>query len=180
MRSISLTPRRRRSRSAATPDELVVGRIAGCFGVRGELKCATSRSARALFVPGARFRYARAGREGIARLETVRAHGGRLLVTLEGVRDRTAAEVFVGAELYADRETIPLDEGEYLDASLVGCAVVDASGRACGSVERVEHLPASDMLVVGGRMIPMVAAIVRDVDVAQKRIVIDPPEGLLD
>lgn len=101
------------------------------------------------------------------------------MLSLDGATDRTSAERFVGAELYASKSAIPLDQGEYLDADLIGCIVVGVSGAAYGSVERVEHLPASDMLVVGARMVPMVAAIVREIDVTRKRIVIDPPEGLL-
>lgn len=102
------------------------------------------------------------------------------MLSFEGVGDRTSAQRFAGAELYARKNAIPLAEGEHLDADLIGCAVVDLSGRTHGSVERVEHFPASDMLVVGGGMIPMVAAIVRDIDVEKKRILIDPPQGLLE
>lgn len=114
------------------------------------------------------------------RLRSVRAHKGRLLVTFEGVNDAGAAQQFAGAVLYASREDIPLGEGEFFDADLVGCAVVSAGGRAYGDVERVEHYPASDMLVVRGHLVPMVAAIVRSIDTAERRIVIDPPEGLFD
>jgi 16S rRNA processing protein RimM len=82
--------------------------------------------------------------------------------------------------LFAEREVVPLNEGEFFDSDLVGCEVVGIDGTRYGSVERVEHYPASDMLVVTGRMVPMVAAIVRDVDMTARRITIDPPAGLLD
>lgn len=114
------------------------------------------------------------------RLRTVRAHKGRLLVTFEGVADADAAERLSGAVLYAPRERIPLADGEYFDADLVGCTVVGAGGQTYGDVERVEHYPASDMLVVGGRLVPMVAAIVRTIDTQARRIVVDAPAGLLD
>ncbi len=99
---------------------------------------------------------------------------------LAGAADRTQAQKYVGATLYAPRESVPLADGEYLDADLVGCAVVDEGGRAYGTVERVEHYPASDMLVIGGRMIPMVSAIVRQIDLAGRCITVDPPSGLLE
>lgn len=114
------------------------------------------------------------------RLARVRQHKGRLLVTFEGVTDADAAERFNGAVLYAPRERIPLHEGEFFDEDLVGCAVVGIDERPYGDVDRVEHYPASDMLVVRGHLVPMVAAIVRTIDTAAKRIVIDPPEGLFD
>lgn len=110
----------------------------------------------------------------------MRPHKGRFLIAFEGVDDAQAAESFMGAVLYAARERIPLSPGEFFDEDLVGCAVVGGSGEAYGQVERVEHYPASDMLVVRGRLIPMVAAIVRDIDTRARRIVIDPPAGLLD
>ncbi len=162
----------------ATPDDLAAGRVAGCFGIRGELKCDVANAARSLFVVGARFRY-RGATEGDVRIAAVREHKNRLLVTFEGIRDRNAAEAFVGATLYVERTAIPLRTGEYLDADLVGCLVVGNDGREYGSVERVEHFPSSDMLVVCGRMIPMVAGIVLDVDTVRERITVDPPAGLL-
>ncbi len=73
-----------------------------------------------------------------------------------------------------------LQAGEYFDDDLIGCAVYGTNGTAYGSVERVEHYPSSDMLVIEGRMVPMVGAIVSTIDLADRRIVIDPPEGLLD
>lgn len=110
----------------------------------------------------------------------MRAHKDRLLVTFDGVDDADAASSFNGAVLYAARERIPLSEGEYFDEDLVGCSVIGANGQSYGKVERVEHYPSSDMLVVAGRLVPMVAAIVCTIDAQGRRIVIDPPAGLLD
>lgn len=114
------------------------------------------------------------------RLRNVRAHKGRLLVAFDGVDNAAAAKRYAGAVLYAPRERIPLAEGEFFDEDLAGCMVESADGVAYGRVERVEHYPASDMLVVGGHLVPMVAAIVRSIDTTSRRIVIDPPAGLFD
>lgn len=148
--------------------------------MRGEVKCHPTAAARRLFVAGATFRYASAAGSGHVRLESVRPHGERLLLRLHGVRDSDAARAYARATLIAPADAIPLAPGEYLDRDLTECDVYDASGRLRGRVERVEHYPASDMLVVGGRLVPMVSAIVREIDVARRRIVIDPPENLLD
>ena len=51
-------------------------------------------------------------------------------------------------------------------------------GKEYGAVDAVEHYPASDMLVVAGTLVPMVAAIVHDINLAARRIVVDPPAGL--
>ena len=90
-------------------------------------------------------------------LESVREHKGRLLIALEQAQDATAAARFIGATFFAPREALDVEPGEYLDVDLVGCTVLDTNGRPYGSVERVEHYPASDMLVVGGKLLPMVA-----------------------
>jgi 16S rRNA processing protein RimM len=81
---------------------------------------------------------------------------------------------------YAPRESLDVGEGEYLDVDLIGCAVVGTDGRQYGKVSRVEHYPASDMLIVGKHMLPMVGAFIKSIDVAAKTITVDVPPGLLD
>lgn len=158
-----------------------IGRIAGLFGVRGELKCDPTSAGRALFVPGATLLCELNNRGEHVTIESVREHKGRLLIALEQARDATAAERFVGATFVASRESLDVDEGEYLDIDLVGCAVVGPDRKVYGKVERVDHYPANDMLVVSGRLLPMVAAFIKSIDIKKKEIVVnDLPEGLLD
>ena len=161
-------------------DEIVVGRIAGVFGVHGELKCDPTTAGRIVFLPGAVLRCERGDSSSPIRLTAVRPHQKRLLLRIEGVDDATAAQAYAGASLHAPRERADLAPGEYLDADLIGCSVVGSDGTPYGTVERVEHYPASDMLIVDGHYVPMVGAIVSHVDVGAKRVVIDPPEGLFD
>ncbi len=112
------------------------------------------------------------------RLTAVREHQRELVLSLDGVGDRDAAHALVGATLYVPRGMISLAPHEYLDADLVGCTVAGLDGTAYGAVERIEHYPSSDMLLVAGTMVPMVDAIVLEVDLAERRILIDPPDGL--
>jgi 16S rRNA processing protein RimM len=62
--------------------------------------------------------------------------------------------------------------------------VVTEDGREVGRVLRVEAAPAQDLWVVGDgareHLVPAVADIVRDVDLRERRVVIRPPDGLLD
>ena len=166
------------------PTDHPIGRIAGLFGIRGELKCDPTSAGRAVFSAGAVLRLDTAprGRDDVyVTIASVREHKGRLLVTFEGVPDATAAERYVGATLYAPREALDVEPGEYLDVDLAGCAVRDVNGRSYGAVERVEHYPASDMLVVNGRLLPMVRAFIRRIDVERKEIEVgDLPAGLLE
>jgi 16S rRNA processing protein RimM len=163
-----------------TPHEVVVGRIAGVFGVGGELKCDPTSAGRTVFLPGVQLRCVRGSDVSTVRVAAVRPHGRRLLLRIEGVEDADAAMRYADSRLYAQRDQITLEPGEYLDDDLVDCIVEDIGGTQYGKVERVEHYPSSDMLVIGKRMVPLVSSIVKKIDSAQKRIVIDPPAGLLD
>ncbi len=161
-------------------DELFVGRIAGVFGIRGELKCDPTNAGRMLFLPGELLRAALAdGDSQTLTLQSVREHQGRLLLRFEHFDSVEEAEALKGATLYAARDRITLEPGEFLDADLTGCEVYDR-GSPVGTVERVEHYPASDMLVVRGRMIPLIDEFVKAIDVAKKRIDAELPEGLLE
>jgi 16S rRNA processing protein RimM len=160
--------------------EIVVGRISGTFGLTGELKCDPTDAGRTVFLAGGELRCERQDSAETVRIAAVRGHGKRLLLRLEGIGDRPAAQSYVGAKLYADRERIPLARGEFFDADLIGCRVRGTAGEEYGIVEAVEHYPASDMLIVKGRWVPMVGAIVLGVDLPKGEITIDPPEGLLD
>ncbi len=161
-------------------EEVTVGRIAGAFGVQGELKCDPTGAGRSVFSAGSSLRCARGDDSVRIRISAVRSHKSRLLIRIEGVDDADAAQAYAGALLYAPRETIALADGEYLEDDLVGCTVGGNDGTAYGRVDRVEHYPASDMLIVAGRMVPMVGAIVREIDLDRRRIVIDPPAGLFE
>jgi 16S rRNA processing protein RimM len=170
----------RRPPRASLKSELAIGRIAGTFGVRGELKLDVGSAGRAVVSAGAELRCAQHEASSTVRIASVRPHKGRLLVRFAGIDDAAAAEAYVGGTLLAPREAIALDDGEYLDDDLVGCTVHRIDGSVIGEVDRIEHYPSSDMLVIAGRMIPMVRAIVTEIDLNRRRIVIDPPEGLLD
>jgi 16S rRNA processing protein RimM len=107
-------------------------------------------------------------------------------VAFDGVDDATAAQVLVGATLAIDRRDVALDDGEYFDDDLVGCALVDAGGVVLAEVVAVEHYPAQDVLLValprgaGRAMVPMVRAFVKSIDIGARRISVELPPGLLD
>jgi 16S rRNA processing protein RimM len=165
----------------STPNELPVGRIAGIFGIQGELKCDPTSAGRSLFTKGESLRAEFPG--GVSRdvrIDAVREHKGRLLIRLAGIESANDAQAFSGVIFYADASRITLEPGEYLDRDLIGCELSDENGKALGKVERLEHYPGSDMLVVNGHMVPMVAAFIKSIDVNAKRITVDLPAGLLD
>jgi 16S rRNA processing protein RimM len=165
----------------SSTNELPVGRIAGIFGIRGELKCDPTSAGRMLFTRRARLRLVLAdGTSQEIELGAVREHKGRLLIRLHGVESANDAERYVGGTFYADRERIELETGEYLDVDLVGCTLVDPNGKALGTVSRIEHYPSSDMLVVNGKLVPMVAEFIKSIDITSKQIEVSLPPGLID
>jgi 16S rRNA processing protein RimM len=112
---------------------------------------------------------------------------GRFLIVFEEIPDRDAAEAARGMLLEVDAASVtsPEDPDEFLDHELIGLQVVRDDGEAVGTLVRVDHGLAHDMLIVllgDGReaLVPFVKAIVPTVDVANGRIVIDPPGGLLE
>jgi len=153
------------------------------FGLRGELKIAPSRIGEDALAAGLDVRATlRDGTTRTLRIASLRRHQGRPLIRFAGFDDATAGAMFVGATLAVDRADVVLAQDEYLDDDLIGCALVDAQGRPLGAVVAVEHYPAQDVVLIGPqrRMVPLVRAFIRAVDVASRRITVDLPPGLLD
>ena len=170
--------------------QLVVGRVAKAHGIGGEVAVdVRTDSPDARFAIGSTLETAPPERGPL----TVRRslwHSGRLLVSFDDVPDRTAAEALRGTMLVADSSTSPAaeDPDEFWDHQLVGLAAVDLRGKPMGEVVDVLHPPGGDTLVVRPHgaaddtevLIPFVRAIVPVVDLKLRRVMIDPPEGLLD
>ena len=185
---------------------LVVGQIGKPHGVRGEVSVAVrTDEPEERFVAGSVFatevprdRRVNAGPAAAVPgvpyqvppalvIESVRWHQGRGIVQFEGVHDRNVAEALRGVLLQVESSTLtpPSDPDEFLDHQLVGLRVVSVGGDDLGAVARIDHAPASDLIVLdksggGTALIPFVTAMVPTVDVAGGRIVVDLPDGLLD
>ncbi|WP_246467680.1 ribosome maturation factor RimM [Allocatelliglobosispora scoriae] len=121
------------------------------------------------------------------KLESGRWHQGRLLAVFAEIPDRNAAEDARGTLLWLDVAEIeaPEDPDEFNDFQLVGLDVVTVEGEHVGKIVRIDHAPASDLLVItwsDGRIVllPFVTSMVPTVDIAGGRVVINPPDGLLD
>jgi 16S rRNA processing protein RimM len=120
-------------------------------------------------------------------IESIRWHQGRGIVQFEGVYDRNVAEELRGVLLQVDSAglTPPDDPDEFHDHQLVGLRVESVDGAELGTVDRIDHAPSSDLIVLkktagGTALIPFVSQMVPTVDLAGGRIRVDLPEGLLD
>jgi 16S rRNA processing protein RimM len=118
-------------------------------------------------------------------VKELRWYNSMPVIFLEGIDDRTAAEGLIRAILLVDAETeiLPQEEDAWYDYQLVGLKVL-RDGAEIGKVERVEHLPSQDLLVVkfDGRevLVPFVKAIVPVVDMAAGAVTVTPPNGLFE
>lgn len=162
---------------------VTVGRIGKPHGIRGEVTVEPRTDEPDIrFAPGSHL-LREEGPDLV--VSSMHWHSGRLLLTLVGVHDRNAAEELRGTIVQVERADLetPDDPSEYYDSNLVGCLVVTVKDVSVGEVREVLHLPAQDLLVVwtGERevLVPFVAEIVPEVDATARRIVINPPDGLL-
>ncbi len=169
------------------PEHLLVGTLGKPHGVHGELFVVVHSDDPERFTPGDTVYLADDLRPlTVSRFRPhVYKHKSRTLVTFEEVDDREGAEAITGADLVVPvQEARELEEGEFWDHELEGCTVRTVDGDDVGTVAEVLHAPANDVLVVdrpeGEALVPLVQAIVREVDVAAGAIVIDPIPGLLD
>lgn len=103
----------------------------------------------------------------------------------EGITDRNASESLIKAILWIDEDTDsrPAEEDAWYDHQLIGLTV-RRDGVAVGTIARVDHMPAQDLLIVdtanGEVMIPFVKAIVSHVDIAAGTMEVTPPIGLFE
>jgi 16S rRNA processing protein RimM len=169
--------------------ELTVGRVVKAHGLTGELVVDVRTDDPELrFAPGAILRARRSGRaERNCVVETVRAHGNRLLIRLAGVADRDGADALRGSLFVIDSADLPpIDEPDtYYDHQLEGLRVRTTDGRDIGIVAEVLHTAAGELLAVDRDqadelLVPFVSAIVTSVSLEDRIVEIDPPEGLLE
>jgi 16S rRNA processing protein RimM len=188
----------RPGRPAPDDTSLLVGVVVRPHGLRGELVVEVrTDSPEERFAPGVELAARRpAGSRAPADLpapppaltvESARAHSGRLLVRFAEAPDRTAAEGLRGVHLLVDAATLPPtgDPDEFHVHELEGLRAELADGTVVGAVREVVHGPGGELLVVSrpdlpDALVPFVTAIVPTVDVAGGRVVLTPPDGLLD
>ena len=166
------------------PALLLVGRVAAAHGLRGLVKL-QSFTADPMGI-GRYGSLSDAGGKRVFEVTALNPVKGGVVAAIAGVADRNAAEKLRGVELYMPRDRLPpAGEGEYYHADLVGLTVELADGRPFGRVRAVENYGAGDLLAIDmpdGRPVslPFTDRVVPVVDLAGGRIVVEPPEGLLD
>lgn len=162
--------------------QLVVGRIGRAHGVLGEATVQVQTDD-----PDVRFKVGAKlsldnGKD--LTIRSARWHNQILLLAFDGIIDRNQIEELRDQMISAEVDITSLSPGEYHYQQLLGCQVFLQSDELIGEVDEIVKLPGQDLLSVARNgkkvLIPMVKKIIISIDVSTKKIVVDPPEGLLD
>ncbi len=188
--STSSTDRTAAGEPAPESERVVVGRVSGAHGLRGNLSIRTFGGDPDNLLQSPTLLLAKSEEDPDAEsFEITRVFSGRkgeVRITLVGVEDRTAAERLRGRLVCVDAEQLaPLEEGEYYSYQLVGCKVESADGESIGTVTEIWSTGAPDVLVITDdtgkqHLIPAAEGLLREVDIEGRRIVVELVPGLLD
>lgn len=167
---------------------LSIGKIVGVHGLKGDLKVYPySETLDAFGAGNSIFVRTLAGQEQDHIIESAKAHKKVVLVSLKGVSTIARATHFVGSELFMEKESLPeLDDGSYYWFDIIGLSVFSKDNKLIGSVTSVIPTGSNDVYVVKGSdknkdqeiLIPAIEAVVLDIDLKNKKMSVDLPEGL--
>ena len=162
--------------------QLVVGRIGRAHGVLGEATIDVQTDDPDLRIKVGSKLTLDSGQE--LTIKSSRWHNQILLLGFEGVNDRNQIEALRDQLISSQVDLSQLAPGEYHYQQLIGCQVYLQNNELVGQVSEVVKLPGQDLLSVDKNgsqvLIPMVKQIIISIDVLAKKIVVNPPEGLLD
>lgn len=163
-----------------------VGRIAGAHGLSGALRMRPDNPDSEAFADAPRLTLELGGdRHEYDLLNVSRAGGGMIRLVLGGVSNADQADALKGAIVMIAASELPAAApGEFYYYQAVGCEVVLTDGRRIGLVDEVLSTGANDVLVVRDgekeTLVPVIADVVKTMDLDARRIVVEPVPGLLD
>ncbi len=162
-----------------------IGKIVNTHGIKGEVKVMSeSDFTDERFQPGQHVTVKHSKEEQTFVIASHRMHKNFHLLTFEGVQNINEIEHLKGSKIFQDQENdaIELDENEYYYSDIIGCTVF-VEKDAIGEVTEIFETGANDVWVVNGEkeyLIPYIEDVVKDIDIENKSIRIEPMEGLLD
>lgn len=165
------------------PDTFVVARVGKPHGLRGEVTVQVhTDDPEGRFVPGALFA-TEPESVGPLELASVRVHQGIYLLGFVGHGDRNAAEALRGTRLLGGDDDA--EDDAWREEDLVGMAAVLTDGTSVGEVVALHVRDVQDLLEIrtpDGRdlLVPFVEELVPEIDEDDRRVVLDPPPGLLE
>jgi len=165
--------------------QIALGDIVATHGIAGWLRLRLYNPQGRTLYSAAEVELARGESRLTLRVDQARPHRGFALLKLQDIDDMDAAQDLVGSRLSVRRETLaPLSASEYYFEEVVGFEVLDGEGERVGTVTRIWTRQGGDLLVVEGlgkeHLIPAVREFIRQVDVVNRTVTIDAPDGLLE
>ena len=161
-----------------TGRRILIARVAGAFGVRGEIKLQSFTDPDMAALRYQPWRLVHRGVEREVQGARGRATNKGVVATLPGIDDRDAAEALTGAEVWVDRAQLPAPKpGEYYWVDLEGLKVVNLEGTVLGTVSHLLNTGSNDILSVAGdreRLVPFIEGdFVKSVDFDTRVITVD-------
>ena len=155
-------------------DTLLVGRITKAHGLRGDVVVDLLSSEESRLAAGAVL----GSKRGDLVVASSRPHQGKWIVAFDGVNSREDADALRGVELTGE----PIEDADALWVhELIGVAVREAGGTERGTVTAVFPNPADDLLELdGAALVPVTFVVGFEGEGDDRRLVIDPPDGLFD
>jgi 16S rRNA processing protein RimM len=165
------------------PTRITIGRITRPHGILGEVKVQLQAEYEGAFDAKDVQRVYLGDATAATLVRGARFHQDALLLKLDGVVDRNAAEALRSVIVHVDRVDLPqLPEGEFYASDLVGMLVVDMAGNELGRLFEVLATGSNDVFVVtrpqGDLLLPVIESCVKDIDPQARRISVVIPDGL--
>jgi len=166
-----------------------MGKIVGVHGIKGTLKVYSYAESVSSFRPGSSVILKSEGSEQAFVIAWVKPHHKTVLVAFEGVTNRNRAEELIGLELFMAWDSLEtLEEGAYYWSDIIGLSVFTLEDEYLGRVTSVIQTGSNDVYVVKDEqgqdpveiLVPALEWVVREIDVDQKVMRVDLPEGLRD
>jgi len=162
----------------AEDKQLVLGKIASPFGVRGWTKVLSYTVPSEGLLDYKQWNISQRNQETVYEVVEGKKHGKFLIVKFSGINDRDEVAKLTNAQIVVERSDLPdSDEDSYYWADLIGLEVETTDGARLGVVERMMETGANDVVVVSGereRLIPWIMeSVIRSVDLAEGKITVD-------
>lgn len=174
------------NKSAPKKEVVLIGKIVGAHGVKGTSKISAYVESLTIFKPGTALLICKPdGSEISCEINWVKPHSRGALLALKDVTSREQAKALVGSGLYIKRTGLPkLEDGAYYWFDLIGLAVYTSDDQYLGRLDAIIETGANDVYVIKTDdreiLIPALKSVVRSVDIGQKIMRVELPDGLQD
>lgn len=165
--------------------KLEVGQIVNTFGIKGEVKVTPFTDNINRFDDLKKVYVKTKKEDKLYKVENVRYHKNMVLLKLEGIDNLEQAELLKNAFLEIDREdAVPLKEGQFFIADLIGLEVYTDEGKLLGKVDDIYNTGANDIYVVKDELgkqilLPGIKEVIKQVDLESEKIIVHLIPGLI-